>query len=199
MKCIIITSPESCLGEVTSICHLIDRGADAIHLRKPSYTYTQYATILKQIPESYHSHIMIHDHFRLCEEFDLKGIHLNSRNPEVPNGYKGKISCSCHTVEEVIKHKQEVSYLFLSPIFDSISKQGYKSVFSLNKLESLSKDGIIDEKVVALGGVTLEHIPQLKELSFGGAAFLGDIWQRFQKQSIEEIDKYMDSIILLLA
>jgi thiamine-phosphate pyrophosphorylase len=43
-------------------------------------------------------------------------------------------------------------------------------------LRKASDDGIIDEKIIALGGVTLDKIPYLKELNFGGVAMVGAIY-----------------------
>ena len=40
-------------------------------------------------------------------------------------------------------------------------------------LRDASIKGIIDDKVVALGGFTFEKISYLKELNFGGAAMMG--------------------------
>jgi thiamine-phosphate pyrophosphorylase len=70
-------------------------------------------------------------------------------------------------------YKKHFDYVFLSPIFDSISKAGYKSAFTEEMLKEASDKGIIDEKVVALGGVTFDKIPYLKKLNFGGAAMMG--------------------------
>jgi len=44
-------------------------------------------------------------------------------------------------------------------------------------LTKAASDGIIDNKVFALGGVTVDAIPQLERLSFGGIALMGDIWK----------------------
>lgn len=70
-----------------------------------------------------------------------------------------------------------MDYVFLSPIFDSISKSGYRSAFSYARLRDAADRGVIDEKVVALGGVTFDKIPLLSSLHFGGAAMLGAIWK----------------------
>ena len=43
----------------------------------------------------------------------------------------------------------------------------YKSAFDEEVLRKATEQGIIDEKVVALGGVTFDKIPYLKELNFG--------------------------------
>ena len=70
-----------------------------------------------------------------------------------------------------------MDYVFLSPIFDSISKRGYRSQFSLTELQKAAAEGIIDSKVVALGGITKDKLPLLQSLHFGGAAMLGAIWE----------------------
>ena len=65
----------------------------------------------------------------------------------------------------------------LSPIFDSISKVGYKSAFTEEELRKAHHEGIINERVMALGGVTFERIPNVLDLGFGGGMILGDAWQ----------------------
>ena len=87
------------------------------------------------------------------------------------------VSRSCHSIREVIQHKSECDYLFLSPIYDSISKEGYGAAFSRIELKRAAEEEIIDNKVFALGGVSLEHIPEVRSLGFGGAAVLGALWQ----------------------
>ena len=73
-----------------------------------------------------------------------------------------------------------------SPIFDSISKKGYKHSFSNRDLEDAGNSGIINEKVIALGGIIPQFIPQLRAWNFGGAAFLGDIWNRRHEYNWKE-------------
>ena len=64
--------------------------------------------------------------------------------------------------------------MFLSPIFQSISKEGYGSGFSLDGLRNAK--GIIDDKVIALGGICPRTITKLKDIPFGGVAVLGALW-----------------------
>ena len=134
----------------------------------------------------------MHDHFYLKNEYRLKGIHLNQRNPELPKNYKGHISCSCHTVEEVASRKKMCDYVLLSPIFDSISKDDYASRFTPVQLRELAKRKIIDKKVMALGGVDLENIGDLKSYGFGGAVLLGAIWNRFNIHSAQDFKELIN-------
>lgn len=135
--------------------------------------------LLTLIPEKYHKRIVTHEHFYLKEEFNLMGIHLNARNPKEPHDYSGHISCSCHSVEEVKNKKHFYDYVFMSPIYDSISKEGYNSPYTAEELRQAGKDKIIDGKVMALGGITPENILEVKDFGFGGAVVLGDLWGKF--------------------
>lgn len=186
MKFIVITSPCHIPDEAQLIDILFDNGLDILHLRKPEWGREECERLIKEImprDEGTHAissgnHIVVHDHHSLCREYGLQGIHLNRRNPVAGIPREGHtISASCHTIEEVEQRKPSVDYLFLSPIFDSISKKGYNAAFTPRELREASMRGIIDSKVVALGGVSLERLPLLGELGFGGAAFLGDVWR----------------------
>ena len=44
---------------------------------------------------------------------------------------------------------------------------------------------------MALGGIGLDNIERIKDLGFGGAVILGDIWNRF---SIHSTDDFKDLI-----
>lgn len=191
MKLILMSTPYFFVEEHQIINTLFEEGLDGFHLRKPNTEPIYSERLLSLIPEEYRKRIVVHDHFYLKNEYNLKGIHLNQRNPELPQKYRGHISCSCHTAEEVIAHKRACNYVLLSPIFDSISKTGYTASFSSQQLLDLKAKKIIDKKVMALGGITLENISQIKDYGFGGAVILGDIWNRF---SIHSSDNYKELI-----
>jgi thiamine-phosphate pyrophosphorylase len=84
-----------------------------------------------------------------------------------------------------VRYKSDYDYLFLSPIFHSISKIGYGSHFTSNELQRASNEGVIDSRVVALGGVTPDKVDYLKRLGFGGVAMCGAIYRVEALDSIE--------------
>ena len=179
MKLILITSPTYFVEEDKIITSLFEEGLDILHLRKPDTAPMFAERLLTLIPEQYHKRIVVHGHFYLKEEFRLKGIHLNLRNPNAPDHYKGHISCSCHSLEEVKERKRNYDYVFMSPVFDSISKQNYNAQYSPEEIKKAHKQGIIDKKVYALGGIDMHNIKEVKKYGFGGAAVMGAIWQKF--------------------
>lgn len=170
---------------------MFQSGLERLHLRKPECKIEEMRDLIKEIPACYHNRIVIHEHFDLLKEFDLCGVHLNRRNPDVPEGWKGHISISCHSIEELAQKKKEgylfadgsckpFDYLSLSPIFDSISKQGYNSAFSFEDLNKAKLEGLIDKKVMALGGICSDNVEKALEFGFGGVMVLGDAWKNIQ-------------------
>lgn len=184
MKLIVITTPYFFEGEAAAITSLFRNGLEILHLRKPGASAEETERFLRQLPEEYLPRIVTHEQFQLVPALGLKGIHLNGRNPQIPAGYAGHVSRSCHSLEEVQRHKAECDYVFLSPIYDSISKEGYSSAYPFDTLQKAQQAGIIDSKVIALGGISLEHLPEIASLGFGGAALLGDIWQQKEEDFI---------------
>ncbi len=197
MKLILLTTPYFFIEEHLIINALFDEGLELLHLRKPGTEPVYSERLLTLIPDSYHKRIVTHDHFYLKSEYGLRGIHLNQRNPELPPKYKGHISCSCHTEEEVAQHKRACDYVFLSPVYDSISKDGYASHFATATLRDMARRRVIDRKVMALGGVDLTHIKELKELGFGGAVLLGDIWNCFSIHDTQDFKELIHHFRLL--
>ena len=198
MKLIAITKPDFYDGEAAFIKRLFESGFDIVHLRKPYCRDVArcvhnndvarrvhsndvarrvhidcICNLLNELSSEERSKIVVHDYPELYYEFSLKGIHINKNIVKYPEGYQGFKTRSCHSLEEVKLYKDDFDYVFLSPIFDSISKQGYKSAFTEDELRRASEEGIIDKKVVALGGVTYDRISLLKDLGFGGAAMMG--------------------------
>jgi thiamine-phosphate pyrophosphorylase len=187
MKIIAITSPKVTDADEYIIKGLVNRGIDVVHFRKPDSGIEECRSLLLKLTSGERSKIVVHDYPELYEEFSLLGIHVNKNVTSLPEGYSGLKTRSCHSFEEVEMYKDDYDYLFLSPIFNSISKQGYMSSFSDAELLQASKEGIIDRKVIALGGVTFDKIPYLKDLNFGGVAMIGAI---YNTDVLERLDDF---------
>lgn len=174
-----ITHPEPLQKESQKIADLLISGnIDFMHIRKPAMDEQDLKTLVNKLPRHLHHKLKIHNHFKLIYDFNLGGIHISSSYKEIPLIDKNQainkdisISKSMHIIEE-LTDSSLFDYVFLSPIFDSISKEGYFSPFNLNEISRF----ITNKNVVALGGVTPEKFPLLKEKGFYGAAMLGYLW-----------------------
>ena len=196
MKLIVISFEEFFEQEAKIVCSLFEAGLLCYHLRKPQSEKEEIRRFLERIPQKFHNRIVLHEHFSLLDEFDLKGIHLNRRHP-VPYEKAGiSVSKSCHSLEEVKTEIDAFDYVFLSPVFDSISKTGYKKAFSETELMKAKQEHIINEKVIALGGITPDNITQVRSYGFGGVAVLGGIWSDFETSGVlQRFENYKKCIL----
>lgn len=164
--------------EASLIMRALDtRRFDRIHIRKSSITAAH--RLLDLIDHRYYHAISVHDATTLTvNRYPGTGVHLTGRTTSAPDRFKGTISRSCHSIEELQDLDPRLDYVFLSPIFDSVSKPGYLSAFSTEILNEATAKGLINERVIALGGVTSRQLPEIERLGFGGAAMLGAAWPK---------------------
>ena len=180
MKLFLVSSETGAQQETELVNHFFEKGLMHFHLRKPSWAIDETRTYLDQLNPLFYSMIVPHDHYELVHEYGLKGIHFNERNKVHFADYKiqnTQKSTSIHSLEELEDNpSDEFDYAFLSPVFDSISKAGYKSTFDLDDLQSKLKNRSKKSEVVALGGVNAKNFLRCKAIGFDGAAVLGAVW-----------------------
>lgn len=162
-----------------------------MHIRKPDADITAVENLLLSIDPAYYGRVVMNDFHSLAVKYNLYGIHLNRRNPSVIDNWNGSVSRSTHSFQELSVDDDKYDYSFLSPIFDSISKDNYVAGFSMSQLQKAALEGVINDKVFALGGVTVDRIALLKSLYFGGAALLGEVWN-----NADNIEAYMHHLLL---
>lgn len=179
MKLVILTKSTFFVEEDKILSALFDEGMDNLHLYKPGNPPMYSERLLTLVPEQYHRHITVHDHFYLKNEFDLAGIHIDKPSISVPERYKGKISRTCTNLNDLKMMKKTSNYVFLKNIFDCIEFKEEKASFTLDVLENAAKNGLIDKKVYALGGMGIDNVKLAKDLGFGGVVICGDLWNRF--------------------
>jgi thiamine-phosphate pyrophosphorylase len=179
MKLVIMTKSTFFVEEDKILTSLFDEGMDNLHLYKPGSTPMYCERLLSLLPEDYYRKITVHDHFYLRQEYNLAGIHIDNPSESIPDSYKGKISRTCTQIEQIKNLKKKSNYIFLKNIFDCIEFKDEKSNFNMNQLEEAAKNGLIDKKVYALGGMSIDNIKLAKDLGFGGVVICGDLWNRF--------------------
>lgn len=193
MRLAVITDPEFRPDEAEVIPRLLSGGIERVHLRKPGAAEADLRRLVESLPAALYPRLTLHDCLPLAVEYGLGGVHLNGRNPEPPKDFRGMVSRSCHSLDEVAACRTE-DYLFLSPVFDSISKSGYRAAFPEATLRDAAARGLLGARVWALGGVRPDLLPRVRACGFGGAALLGCIWrntsERELRRTLEELEKY---------
>ncbi|MCT4581802.1 MAG: thiamine phosphate synthase [Flavobacteriales bacterium] len=197
MQIVIFSAPDNFKGELEIVKQLLIHNV-IFHLRKPGISYENLVTYLSEIPSVFHSKIVIHQHIEVLEKFQLKGFHCtrkflgqHGKNVQkIRKKYSGySFSKSCHTLEE-LDAINGYHYVFLSPVFDSISKAHYSSNYSLDAINSVLKNKVTP--VIALGGINHKNILQLLKSNFSGIAVLGYIWNSSQPlENFKKLNKLL--------
>ncbi|MCO7184915.1 thiamine phosphate synthase [Tenacibaculum sp. XPcli2-G] len=177
---IVLIAPEKDIpNEIEILQQLFEEGLEYYHFRKPEKNYEEHVVYLSKIDEKYHDRIVTHYFHELINEFDLKGIHFQEqkRIDALENGSEyfigldmiGKtMSSSFHEPEELANCDIEFDYHLLSPVFSSISKEGYEGRgFDVNH---------IDKTIIGMGGINTDTIQETLELGFQGIGVLGGVW-----------------------
>jgi thiamine-phosphate pyrophosphorylase len=194
MKIIVCSVPKILTDEQSLVQELINSGLSSFHLRKPSYSKEELRDWLTLLNDNERQKVVIHSHWSLSEEFTLKGLHFGATmlkqmsNEELKNWMtfaKEKqltLSSSVHHQEEINELPIGFDYVWLSPVFESISKQGYRAAHSDTQFDAWVKE-LQEQKqtqVYALGGIEAKHMQELSQRGFDGAVVLGSIWSNVQ-------------------
>lgn len=172
MRRIIITPENWNPEDMPRAIRLLDAGVERLHLRTVNAAESQLLQLIEAVPQEYRGRVSIHEHLHLALTTGVGGVHLNSRSGVVPEGFQGMVSRSCHSIE-ALQLYPELDYLFLSPVFDSISKEGYEAKFGYEELIAAKEAGIISPRIIALGGITPQRVERCREMGFGGVAMMG--------------------------
>lgn len=178
----IITHTSNIPNETKIWEQLLNEGADSILLRKPGWLEADYESLLLQTDAACYPKLIIADHAGLCERYGLQGLHLGeAARAKKPDGDYQKgwlLSSSIHSEDTLRVISNDWGQLLLSPVFDSISKKGYRAAFTENF--RLDKNGF-KGNVLALGGINDITAAKARIMQFDGIALLGAIWENPEK------------------
>lgn len=174
MRLTVVTPEQPRPDEARLVSALLEAGIVRINVRHPALSLDGMRRLLDSFDPAVLPYLSLHDCHELAAEYGT-GIHLNSRHPHVPVGFAGTIGRSCHTLTEAAA-ATDAGYYFISPVFASISKAGYTPSLTVDDLHLAFRRGLLDSRAVALGGVTAQHLPVLRDIGFTGAAISGYLW-----------------------
>ena len=171
----IVITPEKPVSQEHKTCNqLLESQLYKLHVRKPSASEWETRAYLDQLDKRFLHKVFLHSHHHLVDELGLGGKHFKSdQRVKVSTS----VSKSFHTMQELEGEQAALSYGFLSPIYDSISKPGYKSGFTRTVLQRWLTS-FTRFPVFALGGIREDKVDELKRLNFEGVALMGCLWSK---------------------
>lgn len=186
MRLVLISPSKKQDSEIGFLLNMFEQGLPTYHVRKKTFSTRQLKNYLEDIPAKYHDRIVIHSHHELALKFKLKGIYISRSHKK--NKFKLwfwkkwlkfrrnnlEISTTLRSIEDVMDYIPRYDYIFLAPVFDSLSGN-FQSAFSEHNLIPALKNS--KYKVMARGGVSADMIKKSQDLGFGGVVFYTSIWK----------------------
>jgi len=186
MKQLIVISNATVISDEAHIINMLfEEGMELFHVRKPEASLIEIHALLSDIDPLYHSRIVLpvnvlsqlprlkwagrKVHFFEQIRKETKAAIFTKWEEE---GYT--LSTSVHDDSAYKTLPNQFRSTFYSPVFDSISKQGYYGMKAENLNVLKWKRGI---ELIALGGINEANCQQALDYGFDGVAVLGSVWQ----------------------
>jgi len=188
----VITSPGDIPGELEWLEGLLEAGVEKLHLRKPGGTVEG---LLERLAPRWASRLVVHGSVGLAARYGVPQVHgavgmLGAPDQREGDAGRVAVSTSVHSWEEEKRLPAGLAYAFISPLFDSISKPGYKAASDLLTMPP----GPFPCRPVGMGGVSADTVGLMMARGWTGAALLGWIWEEPKEavRRFEQIKKIID-------
>jgi thiamine-phosphate pyrophosphorylase len=192
----VITRPEGFAGEQDWLEGMLSSGLRKLHLRRPGGTVEG---LLERLAPRWASRLVVHGPVSLARKYGVLQVHGSVELL----GTGLRVSTSVHSRKELERLPEGLEYALISPVFDSISKPGYRGNDGLLGMPQgyRGKDGLMGTsqrllpcRPVGLGGVSTDTIGLMLERGWTGAAVLGWIWEEPRKavSRFEQLKKMID-------
>ncbi len=165
-----------------AVLQAIEGGATLIQLREKELSEKEFldeAFTIKEICASKKIPLIINDNVKIAKETDACGVHIGQSDMELKEarkilGAEKIIGVSCQTVEQALQaEKNGADYLGVGAIFSTSTKADADNV-SISTLKEICR--AVKIPVVAIGGISLQNMGQLKGSGIAGVSVISAIF-----------------------
>lgn len=148
--------------------------------------FLEEARKIQALAKKFHVPFLVNDRVEIAKACDADGVHVGQEDAGVAYarqvlGPDKIVGASAHNVEEAVEAEQQgADYLGVGAVFGSETK---KNVSSMPKETLKAICEAVDIPVVAIGGISMENIGQLRGTGIEGVAVVSAI---FSKKDIKQ-------------
>jgi len=168
-------------------------GVRALQLREKNLDSKELlaqALEIKPIIKKYDAKLFINDRADIAKIAGADGVHLTETSVpagEIKDNFKNLlVGVSTHTKEGALLAEAEgADFITFSPIYETPSKIHFGPPQGTHRLGEIVKS--VHLPVLALGGIKLNHVPEVLEQGAHGVAVISGIWdsQDIKQQAFE--------------
>lgn len=157
-------------------------GVTMVQLREKNLddiSFLKEAIEIKELCHHYHVPLIINDNLEVAIHSDADGIHIGQDDisiETVKERFPGKIiGVTAHNLEEAVKAQQAgATYLGMGALFPTSTKDNTIPL-AIDDLRNITS--LIDIPIVAIGGISLDNIEQLKDTGIAGVAVVSALFK----------------------
>lgn len=180
----------------------LDGGCRWIQLRMKDVTVDGIRPMAMQVKamcKEFGATFIIDDHVELVKEVGADGVHLGKNDMPIAEARKllGNdfiIGATANTIDDVRSHyAARVDYIGCGPFRFTATKKNLSPVLGLEGYKYIlkcMKEENINIPVVAIGGITAEDIPQIKQTGIDGIALSGSVLKA--SEPVREMKKLIE-------
>jgi len=163
----------------------IRTGNMAIQLRERDLMTGDLVALAREVRTITATHsvrLLVNDRVDLTLALQLDGVHLraSSLSAAVARRLLGPnrlIGVSTHSIEEVLQANRDgADYVMFGPIFETLSKRPFGTPRGVSELAEACRRSTAP--VFAIGGVTSERVPDVRQAGAHGIAVIGAVFAR---------------------
>lgn len=160
----------------------LQSGVRAIQLREKNMhpkDLLALALEVNSMTQRYNAKLLVNDRADIAIMAGADGVHLREASVKVSD-VKNKfpnliVGVSTHSIEGAcLADRQGADFITFSPIYETPSKSNYGPPQGLAPLRQVTQS--VHLPVLALGGITLNRVPECLEHGAFGVAVISDIW-----------------------
>lgn len=179
-------------------------GCRQIQLRMKNEPLVEVEKIGLQVRElclKYNAKLYIDDYVDVCKNINATGVHLGKLDMPPSDarrilGDEAIIGGTANTLEDICRLKIEsVNYIGLGPFRFTVTKRNLSPILGLLGYEKIirqCREKQINLPIVAIGGITVDDIPDLMKIGVSGIALSSSILT--SENPIEETKKIINTI-----
>ena len=178
-------TPNEHLDNIQKAC---SSGVDWVQLRLKNLdeaTLLKTAEKAREITTHFQTRLIINDHYKIAKQVKADGVHLGKTDscPLEVRAYLGElytIGGTANTLQDCkLLVDKKVDYIGLGPFRFTATKKNLSPVLGLLGYQSIIKELKSEIPVIAIGGITIEDLPEIMDTGVYGVAMSKEISNNF--------------------
>ncbi|APY10667.1 thiamine-phosphate diphosphorylase [Seonamhaeicola sp. S2-3] len=180
-------TPKEHLENIRKACQY---GAELVQLRLKNVSEKKIlktAEEARDITSHFQTRLIINDHYKIVEAVNADGVHLGKTdaNPIIARKTLKSwqiIGGTANTLDDCQQRiKEKVDYIGLGPFRFTTTKKQLSPILGANGYLSIIDALNASIPIIAIGGITINDVPELLKTGIHGIAISGEITRDFNK------------------